>query len=212
MDWGFDTVEGLDGAEHGIACFAMVCHHCGTPYIEFFPNAKQENLFIGMLHTFMRMGIPDWILTDNMKSVVTAHSMDGQPICKRDYASFMESVGFRARLCRPRHPFTKGKVERLIRFVKENFLAGRGFTDITSLNEEAEEWCTAQAGRWRKAAGCVPADEHRDACMARARTLGAAPEIDMWLCPKRRMFLIASKLRFGGGTGNPYHPLLVTSY
>ena len=32
--------------------------------------------------------------------------------------------GFGTRLCKPRHPFTKGKVERLIRFVKGNFLAG----------------------------------------------------------------------------------------
>lgn len=33
--------------------------------------------------------------------------------------------------------FTKGAVERLVRFVKDNFLAGRVFGTITDLNYEA---------------------------------------------------------------------------
>ena len=110
MDWGFVTVVGLDGAEHKIACFAMVCHHCGSSYVEFFPNARQENLLIGMVHAFMAMGIPGEVLTDNMKSVVVRRDLDGRPVWQRDYAEFMGCVGFRTRLCKPRHPFTKGKV------------------------------------------------------------------------------------------------------
>lgn len=50
MDWGFTKVLNPNGAEYQVACFAMICHHCGQRYVEFFPNAKQENLFIGMIH------------------------------------------------------------------------------------------------------------------------------------------------------------------
>ena len=70
MDWGFVEVETESGDKYRIACFAMICHCCGKRYIEFFPNARQENLFIGMIHAFLIMGIPKYILTDNMKSVV----------------------------------------------------------------------------------------------------------------------------------------------
>ena len=49
----------------------------------------------------------------------------------------MESMGFRTRLCKPRHPFTKGQVERLVRYVKGNMLAGYEFRDLTGLNEDA---------------------------------------------------------------------------
>ena len=66
MDWGFTKVVDYDGSEYNVACFAMVCHHCGQRYVEFFPNAKQENLFIGIIHAFGYMGIPKYILTDNM--------------------------------------------------------------------------------------------------------------------------------------------------
>ena len=78
-----------------------------------------------MLHAFSALGVPATVLTDNMKSVVVRRDADGRPVWQADYAEFMGVVGFRTRLCRPRHPYTKGKVERLVRFVKGNFLAGR---------------------------------------------------------------------------------------
>ena len=146
MDWGFVDVEDWTGGMFRIACFAMVCHHCGTCYVEFFPNARQESLFIGMIHAFAVMGVPECVLTDNMKSVVLRRDIDGRPVWQADYAAFMSCVGFKTKLCKPRHPFTKGKVERLIRFVKGNFLAGRRFCNATDLNAQALEWCAAQSG------------------------------------------------------------------
>ena len=80
MDWGFTWVTNPNGNEYKVACFAMICHHCGKMYIEFFPNAKQENLFIGMIHGFYMMGVPKYILTDNMKSVVTKRDFEGHPV------------------------------------------------------------------------------------------------------------------------------------
>ena len=201
MDWGFARVAGPLGQEWQIACFAMVCHHCGTCYVEFFPNARQENLFIGMVHAFMVMGVPERVLTDNMRSVVIRRDADGRPLWQSDYASFMACVGFRTSLCKPRHPFTKGKVERLIRFVKGNFLAGRGFADITGLNAEALAWCAEQGGRYRRAVGCVPADEHRAKCLPAARGLEVTDELACYLCPKRRIsfdgFVSYEGRRFG---------------
>jgi transposase len=187
MDWGFVTVVGPAGAEGRIACFAMVCHHCGSSYVEFFPNARQENLLIGMVHAFMAMGVPDEVPADNMKSVVVRRDLDGRPVWQRDYAEFMGCVGFRTRLCKPRRPFTKGKVERLIRFVKDNFLAGRDLADITALNEGAALWCAEQAGRWRRAVARVPAEGHEAACRAAARELVVTEEVALWLCPRRRI-------------------------
>lgn len=77
MDWGFVAVERPGGERARIACFAMVCHHCGSAHVEFFPNARQENLLIGMLHAFSALGVPATVLTDNMKSVIRP------PRCRR---------------------------------------------------------------------------------------------------------------------------------
>lgn len=201
MDWGFANVEDRTGDTFRIACFAMCCHHCGDPYVEFFPNARQESLFVGMLHAFTYMGVPDEVLTDNMKSVVTGRGADGRPVWNAEYAAFMEAVGFRTRLCKPRHPFTKGQVERLVRYVKDNFLAGREFVDLTQLNEEALAWCASQSGRYRRAVGCVPADVHAGACMAHARGILDPEAAELYLCPRRRItfdgFVSFEGRRFG---------------
>ncbi len=201
MDWGFVEVEDWKGNTYKIACFAMVCHHCGTCYIEFFSNARQENLFIGVIHAFMLMGLPGYVLTDNMKSVVIRRDFEGHPIWQVDYAAFMACIGFKTRLCKPRHPFTKGKVERLVRFVKGNFLAGRTFADITQLNAEALAWCIAQGSRYRRAVDCIPADKHKDICLPAIAQITVDNDIACYLCPQRKIsfdgFVSFEGRRFG---------------
>ena len=168
------------------ACFAMVCHHCGERYVEFFPNAKQENLFIGMLHGFRYMGVPQYILTDNMKSVVIRRDQDGHPLWQKDHEQFMRTVGFQTKLCKPRHPFTKGKVERLVRFVKDNFLAGRSFWNVTDLNLSALDWCDEQNTTFHRGLG-IPQDIHRERCGSVVTKLNDSPELLLYLCPERRI-------------------------
>ena len=187
MDWGFVKVETAPGITFQCACFAMVCHHCGERYVEFFPNAKQENLFIGMIHAFSEMGIPKYVMTDNMKSVVLRRDAEGHPLWQHDYESFMKLTGFETKLCRPRHPFTKGKVERLVRFVKDNFLAGRIFSNVTDLNIQAVQWCKTQNGKYHKAVDCVPLEIHLEKCMKAARQIEISHQLSFYLCPQRRI-------------------------
>jgi hypothetical protein len=44
----------------------------------------------------------------------------------------------------------KGRVERAIRYVRDNFFAGRSFTDLDDLNAQAAAWCLGAAAdrRW----------------------------------------------------------------
>lgn len=154
-----------------------------------------------MAHAFMLLGVPRYVLTDNMRSVVTGRDPEGRPVWQADYASFMSCVGFKTRLCKPRHPFTKGKVERLVRFVKENFLAGRSFRDITELNEQALAWCADQSSRYRRASDLVPADEHGSRRLPAAGGVSLEGELALYLRPRRRVsfdgFVSFEGRRFG---------------
>ena len=201
MDWGFVNVETADGRTYKIACFAMICHHCGQRYVEFFPNARQENLFIGMIHAFLYMGVPKYILTDNMKSVVIRRDYEGHPIWQKDYELFMGNIGFETKLCKPRHPFTKGAVERLVRFVKDNFLAGRVFTELTDLNYDALRWCNNKNAVYHRAVDCIPNDKHSTSCLKVAPLLENTPELSYYLCPPRAIsfdgFVTYEGRRFG---------------
>ena len=205
MDWGFTKVVDYTGHVFQAACFAMICHHCGQRYIEFFPNAKQENLFIGMIHAFAYMGVPEYVLTDNMKSVVLHRDIDGHPVWQKDYESFMQTLGFKTKLCKPRHPFTKGKVERLVRFVKENFLVGRVFGDVTDLNRAALEWCNEQNLCYHKATAGVPQKIHEESCIQHLRAIEQDKSVLFYLCSKRRISFDGFVNYEGRRFGVPFH-------
>jgi transposase len=160
MDWGFVNVCDNYGNIWQCACFAMVCHHCGLRYVEFFPSARQENLLIGMIHAFMVMGVPKTVLTDNMKSVVNKRLGDGTPVWNKEYEAFQTLIGFKTKLCKVAHPFTKGAVERLILYVKQNFIVGKAFTNITDLNNEARTWCYEKNNVITRGRDVVPMEEH----------------------------------------------------
>lgn len=185
MDWGFVKVTDYNGDEYNAACFAMICHHCGERYVEFFPNARQENLFIGMIHAFRYMGIPEYVLTDNMKSVVIRRDSAGLPVWQKDYESFMKMIGFKTKLCKPRHPFTKGKVERLVRYVKDNFIAGRRFWNYSDLNAEALDWCNTQNSKFHREINGDPDSVHNALCAQRLRVLEETKNLMFYLCPER---------------------------
>ena len=160
MDWGFVNVEDGLGGGFQYACFAMVCHHCGLRYVEFFTNARQENLFIGMIHAFSVMGVPKRVLTDNMKSVVVRRDAQGGIVYNKEYAAFQDLIGFKTDLCKVAHAFTKGRVERLIGFVKGNFTQGRSFINLNELNKAVAAWCREKNSKEYKENGVVPSETH----------------------------------------------------
>lgn len=185
MDWGFVNVQAQDGKQYRIACFVMVCHYCRELYVEFFPNARQESLFIGMLHAFARMGVPQYVLTDNMKSVVIRRDTQGKPIWQKDYEVFMNTVGFDTKLCKPGHPYTKGTVERMVRFVKQNFLATCVFTNITELNYQAETWTGRKNKLQGSREGSTAEEVHLRECGRFTKPLDNDPELLFYLAPER---------------------------
>ena len=57
-----------------------------------------------------------------------------------------------------RRPQTKGKVERTVRFIEQNFMPGRRFTDVEDLNRQARQWCDEQNRRIHGTTGERPID------------------------------------------------------
>src|SRR5262249_35025665 len=80
-------------------------------------------------------GWPRVILYDNMKQVRV-----GPGKFNESFLDFARHYGFSVKTCRPYRPRTKGKVERAIEYVKDNFLLGRCFAEVAELNGHARVW------------------------------------------------------------------------
>lgn len=91
-------------------------------------------------------GIPRVILYDNLKSVVLARL--GQSIrFNDDMLSFSGFYCFEPRPCQPYRGNEKGRVERTIRYLRENFLMARPLTNLATMNASLLEWCNRIGNR-----------------------------------------------------------------
>lgn len=142
MDWGFTDVLDYNGQTYRVACFTMICHHCGQRYIEFFPNARQENLFIGMIHAFQYMGVPRFVLTDNMKSVVLHRDLGNQgwQYQHKQYQRMLKAKGIRQSMSRKGNCLDNAVMENFFGLLKSELLYLQKFDSLELFKQELTFW------------------------------------------------------------------------
>lgn len=130
MDWGLCQYLDQENKLHKVAVFVMILGHSRAKYIEFVKRCDLKSLERCMLNGFRHFGgIPKEVLTDNMKTVVEGRET-GKVLWNTQFADFAAEMGLGPKVCWVRRPQTKGKVERLVGYVRENFFPGRSFSDL----------------------------------------------------------------------------------
>ena len=119
-----------------VYAFVMVLSFSRMLYVEFTSSMHLPVLIRCHMKAFeFYGGWPHEILYDNMKQVrLSQHELN--PL----FADFANHYGFAAKTHRIRRPRTKGKVERMVHYVKDAFLNGRTFSDFADLNAQAQHW------------------------------------------------------------------------
>jgi len=156
MDWGISCYIDEMGHVHKTPVFTMIMSHSRAKYVEFTKRCDLYSLLRCMVNAFEYYGgVPEIVLTDRMKTVI--HGMEaGKPIWNSRFEDFAADMGFVPKVCRARRPQTKGKVERLVDYVKDNFLPGRQFKDLHDLNTQALEWCKKVDSKTHGTTGKIP--------------------------------------------------------
>ena len=135
-------------------------------------------------------GWPQEILYDNMKQVRI-----GPGKWNEGFLDFAHHYGFTPKTHRPFRPRTKGKVERAVDYVKDNFLLGRTFTDLEDLNTQARVWLAETANvRIHATTQARPIDL---LCQETLTPLATVPAYE-FLDPVRRSVNFESMIHFRG--------------
>jgi transposase len=93
-------------------------------------------------------GAPAEVLTDRDPALVIGATPSGRPVFAPEWVDLADVLGIRPRACRPYRAKTKGKVERVIRELKEDFLAwvtGQPMPPrpvLADYDQLAAQWCT----------------------------------------------------------------------
>lgn len=136
-DWAYaGRFLSPDGHLVSVYAFVMVLGFSRMRYVEFTTSMRLPVLLEAMQRAFTYVGgVPAEVLFDNMKQVRIGPS-ELNPLL----LDFARHYAFNVRTHRVRRPRTKGKVERAVGFVKENFLRGRTFPDLADLSHQARLW------------------------------------------------------------------------
>jgi transposase len=91
-------------------------------------------------------GVTAEVLVDNQKTEVISHRIGAAVEFNPGFLEVAAHYGFQPRACRPRRARTKGKDERMVRYIKEHFFARyREFESLAHLNQLAEQWLREEA-------------------------------------------------------------------
>lgn len=101
-------------------------------------------------------GVPEEMVIDQDNLMVVSENA-GDIIYTDDFKYFIEEQEIRMYVCRVADPETKGKIENLIKYVKNNFLSIRDFTALDEANESVVTWLKRRAnGKISQATKQIP--------------------------------------------------------
>jgi transposase len=141
VDWAHFGKLTVGRATRDLWAFVMVLSYSRRRFVRFSLRAAMPSFLRGHVEAFRFFGaVPRTILYDNLKSAVLEREGDAV----RFHPTLLELAGhyrFEPRACAPYRPNEKGRVERGIRDVRDNFFAARDIGSIAELNEQARAWC-----------------------------------------------------------------------
>ncbi|MEA9393645.1 IS21 family transposase [Acerihabitans sp. TG2] len=111
------------------------------------PSQDAEHTYGSLVQAFDYFGgSVKTVLVDNQKAAVLKHSFTGEVVFNAGFQSLAKHYSFMPRACRPHRPRTKGKVERMVGYVKHNFFVHyRQFDSFAHVNQLLNQWLAQEA-------------------------------------------------------------------
>jgi len=145
VDWGHFGYITIGKAKRPLMAFVMVLSYSRKIFLHFYLNQRTENFLRGHEAAFLSYGgVPRVILYDNLKSAVLERMGDAIRF-NPQLLDFAAHYRFEPRPVAVYRGNEKGRVERAIRYVRDNFFAAREYHSLDDLNSQAYDWCSTQA-------------------------------------------------------------------
>jgi transposase len=111
------------------------------------PCQDAHHTYEGLVRSFEYFGgSPREVLVDNQKAAVIEHRIGHSVKYHARFLDLAHHYGFTPKACRPYRARTKGKVERMVHYLKENFFVRyRRFDSFAHLNQQLEHWLREEA-------------------------------------------------------------------
>ena len=161
VDFGTMLMITDSGKNHRVHFFVMVLGRSRQKYIYFqsTPFTSRTAIYAHQLSFEYFQGAPQKLLYDQDR-VFTKGENFGDIVLTQEFGRYTGNEVFTPVFCRKSDPQTKGKVENVVKYVKQNFLIARKYHSDNQLNREVIEWLARTGnGKINKGTDLVPKEE-----------------------------------------------------
>ena len=145
VDWAHFGYIAIGKAKRPLMAFVMVLSYSRKIFLHFYLNQRTENFLRGHEAAFLAFGgVPKVLLYDNLKAAVLERMGDAIRFNPK-LLEFSAHYRFEPRTVAVYRGNEKGRVERAIRYVRDNFFAARVYESLDDLNAQAYTWCDTYA-------------------------------------------------------------------
>jgi len=160
-DFGQTYLQTETTYQKKIYFFAIVLSRSRQKYVytQGYPFTTATAIYAHELAFEYFQGIPKKIIYDQDRVFISEENL-GDVILTEGFRAFCESNPFNPVFCKKGDPESKGKVENVVKYTKQNFLRGRTYRNDQLLQSECLRWLSRRAnGKVHGATQKVPFQE-----------------------------------------------------
>lgn len=141
VDFGEKKLYDPYGQPVKVWCIAFVLSHSRYKYAEWLDRPfTTKDVINAHENAFAYFGgMPKELVYDQDRLVLVSENY-GELIFTHEFAAYQKMRQFKVHMCRKGDPESKGRVEKVVDFVKNNFAHNRVFYTVDRLNEDSLAW------------------------------------------------------------------------
>lgn len=141
VDWGECWQETVEKEKIKLYCICFVLGHSRYKYVEWLdrPFTTEDTIRCHEQAFCYFGGMTNEIMYDQDNLIAVSENA-GDLILTSKFEAYQQARGFQVYLCRATDPETKGKVERVVGYVKGNFAKNRIYSDLDDWNQKCRNW------------------------------------------------------------------------
>lgn len=141
IDFGECGMIRYEGRRIQLKVLAMILCCSRMMYAELIPSEKLEFTLAGIANGFEFFGgVPRKLIVDNFRGAVAAHPAYGPVVYNKEFLDFCSHYGTLPWACNVHSPYEKGRIERGIGYIKDNFFNGAKFSSLNEAKHALRIW------------------------------------------------------------------------
>lgn len=160
VDFGEKKVANADGKVITLYVMCFVLSHSRHKYCEWQGRPFNTTDIIKIHENAIEFygGIPEEVVYDQDHLILVSEN-HGDLIYTKEFAAYQQKRKFSVHMCRKADPESKGRIEKVVDYVKSNFASHRKFYNIDRWNEDCQKWLERRAnGKVHQTTRKIPAE------------------------------------------------------